>query len=143
MDPSGAYVIGMERDPKVIEAAFRRVRLQDLLSDVHAAWGVLALVVTSVGALIYYETTPRSVTAVVVGTAVGAHQPPSEDANVRMRVAVRLESGNVVNVPIPRGELYREGATVELEVIRRDWPPHFVTHAFVRYRDNPVVSGQP
>lgn len=131
----------MARDPRAIEAAFRRIRWQDMLSDVRAACGVLALLVISMGALIYYEATPRSVTAVVVGTAIGAHQPSSEDNSARMRIAVRLESGAVVNVPVPRGVLYREGAAVELEVIRRDWPPHVVTHDFVRYRDEPVASG--
>ncbi len=123
----------MSRSRQQIEQAFRRVRWQDFLFDLKRSWGVWVLVVTLVLGFGYYTVTPRTVVETVHGTAIGAHLPASEDNSALMRIAVRIDSNRTVNVPVPRATPYLAGSKIEIEVIRRDWPPHAITYRFVRY----------
>lgn len=125
----------MSRSRQEIEQAFRSARWQEFLFDLKRSWGVWALVVTLVFGLGYYSVTPQTVVEIARGTAIGAHQPASEDNSALMRIAVRIDSNRTVNVSVPRGTPYLAGSQVEIEVIRRDWPPHAITYRFVRYAE--------
>lgn len=125
-----AYWIPRQRK---VERAFRKARRQALLTDLSRSRLTWALLIAFFGGLTYYTATPRGVVDVVYGTATGAHQPASEDNSVDMRISVRLRSNRTVNMPIPRGTPYLAGSEVEIEVIRREWPPHTETYRFVRY----------
>ena len=125
----------MTRAPLQIEQAFRRVRWQDFVLDFKRSWFEWAAVVTLVFGFAYYSMMPVHVAEVVHGTAIGAHQPPSEDNSAPLTIAVRLETDATVNVPLPRGTLYRAGSQVEVAIIRGDWPPHPVRYRFVRYAE--------
>lgn len=125
----------MSRSRQEIEQAFRRVRWQEFLFDLKRSWGVWALIVTLVFGFGYYSVTPRTVVETVRGTAIGAHLPASEDNSALMRIAVRIDSNRTVNVRVPRGTPYLAGSQIEIEVIRRDWPPHAITYRFVRYSE--------
>lgn len=128
----------MRRGRQEIERAFRSARWRDLVLDLKRSWGMWALVVTLVAGLGYYNATPRTVVEIAHGTAIGAHQPASEDNSALMRIAVRIDSNRIVNVSVPRATPYLVGRRVEIGVIRRDWPPYAVTYRFVRY-----VEGSP
>jgi hypothetical protein len=125
----------MSRSRREIEQAFRRVRWQEFLLDLRHSWAAWGLVVAAMGWFAYYSVTPQTVVEVVHGTAIGAHQPASEDNSARMRIAVQLDANRIVTVPLPRGVPYREGSQVEVEVIRGDWPPHSVTYRFAGYSE--------
>ena len=125
----------MIRDPRDVEHAFKRVRWQDFVYDLKRSWFAWLAVIALVGAYGYYSLSPRHVVATVRGTAAGAHQPPTDDNSLPMFVSVRLDTNRTVNVALPRGTIYRAGASVEVEVIRRDWPPHSVTYRFAGYAE--------
>ncbi|MFO0204163.1 MAG: hypothetical protein ACK528_13650 [Alphaproteobacteria bacterium] len=125
----------MTRNPREIERAFKQVRRQDFLLDLKRSWYAWAIIGVLLVGLAYYNATPRTAGEVVYGTAIGAHQPASEDNNKPMMMAVRLDSGRAVTVPLPRGLLYLSGSRVELEVTRREWPPHLATYRFMRYSE--------
>jgi hypothetical protein len=118
-----------------IEHAFRKLRRQEFLFDLKRSWGAWTLVATLVIGVAYYSVTPRTVIGTLSGTAIGAHLPASEDNSALMRVAVRLDAKRTVNVPVPRHTPYLAGARVEIELIRRDWPPNTITYRFVRYSE--------
>jgi len=124
----------MARDPRQIEQAFRHVRRQDFLQNLKRYWFVVAVVMLVLG-WAYYTVSPRHVADVVRGTAIGAHQPPSEDNSVPLLVTVRLESRAAVNVALPRGTPYKAGSSVEVAIIQRDWPPYSVSYRFIGYVD--------
>lgn len=121
------------RDPNQVEQAFRRERWLVFASDLRRSWFVWVLVSAVLLALTYYVASPIRVVETVRGVAVGAHLPASDDNNQLMRLAVRLGSGATVQVKAPRDTLYREGVALEVEVLRREWPPHAITYRFVGY----------
>jgi len=127
------------RDPEEVQRPFRRERWAVFVSDMRRSWVVWILICVVLLATTYYVASPIRLVETVRGVAVGAHLPPSEDNRKLMRLSVRLDSGATVGVRVPRGTLYRVGMEVEMEVLRREWPPHVVTHRFVRYVEAPAT----
>lgn len=123
----------MARDRREVEDAFRRIRWAEVALDLRRSWIMWTLVFALVGGFLYYSATPQHIVGSVRGLAVGASQPASQDDSAPLIVAVQLESGDTVNVPLPRGELYKRGSPIEVSVIRSEWPPRSITYRFVRY----------
>jgi hypothetical protein len=105
------------------------------MADVRASWWIVGgLSLAFIGA-VYWIASPRTLVAEVSGVADGAHQPQSEDGRAPLRLNVVLENGRRVSVTLPPGQLYRAATPIELEVYRRDWPPHVMSYRFVGYAD--------
>ena len=127
----------MSRTPREIEQAFNRVRYESFIADLQRSWGMWVFIVAALSFLAYYSMTPLSSAAPLYGRAVGAHLKPTEDNSALLRIAVELDDGRIINARTPRTTPYREGARVEIYVMRRDWPPRSENYSFARYVDEP------
>ena len=123
----------MNGQREVIDKALWRAGRESLFADVRKGWWIVGALIALLSAYAYWSTSPRHVIRHVYGVADGAHQPQSETGRDRMQVSVRLDDGVPIAVALPRNEVYEAGARVEVEVTRRDWPPHSLTYRFVRY----------
>jgi len=105
------------------------------MADVRAAWGGVVLLVACLLGLVYWFATPASLVGEARGAVVGTFTPQSELGRSAARLRVQLDDGGAVTVTLPMQQPYRVGARVELDIVRRDWPPRTLSYEFNRYVD--------
>lgn len=97
--------------------------------------GALALVllISLLALFVIVRGAPERSTGTVGGVIVGVHQNQSHDGRGAMVARVRLETGVSVDVLMSAANAVHLGRRVELEALRREWPPRSTRYRFLRY----------
>ena len=122
--------------PERLRAAVAAVHREEFFADLRRGWPGFVFATLLLVAFFYIETSPRHAhteTGVVVGGAVGEFSRGGFPyANVRLR------SGALVTVSVPRGLVILNGSRVAVSVIEVDRLPGSAQFMFLRVLSGPV-----